>query len=117
MKEISFPSLEGDFFVTFEHMKLTRFLIGCGNYLISVFLLFASFRNFHLVKEYPFAFKADFGLRKVVLRAETRFAIIELYRKNPKSDFFVILVGESFRVSGVFLRVTFGTEKLGKACN
>ena len=30
------PSLEGDFFVTFDHMEQTRFLIECGNYLDSV---------------------------------------------------------------------------------
>ena len=28
VKEISSPSLEGDFFVTFDHMELTRFLIN-----------------------------------------------------------------------------------------
>ena len=37
VKEKGFPSLEGDFFVTFIHMELTRFLLGCENYLISVF--------------------------------------------------------------------------------
>ena len=58
------------------------------------FRLCACFRNFHFVKEYPLAFIADFGLRKLVLRAETRFAIIELYRKNPKVGIFVIPVGE-----------------------
>ena len=43
----------------------------------------------HLVKEYPRALIVDFDLRKVVLRAETRFAIIEHYRKkNQKFDFF-----------------------------
>ena len=38
VKEISSPSLEGDFFVTFDHMKLTRCLIDCGKSLFSVFL-------------------------------------------------------------------------------
>ena len=38
----------------------------------------------HLVKEYPLALIADMGLRIVVLRAATRFAIKELYRKNIK---------------------------------
>ena len=33
----------------------------------------------------PLAFIADFGLRKVVLRAETRFAIIKLHRKKIKT--------------------------------
>ena len=43
------------------------------------------------------AFIADFGLRKVVLRAETRFAIIELYRKkNRKIGFLVIPVGQKW---------------------
>ena len=32
----------------------------------------------HLVKEYPLALIPDLGLRKVVLRAKIRFAIIEL---------------------------------------
>ena len=82
MKEICFPSLEGDFFVTFDHMELTRILLDCGKYLISVFRPCASFRNFHLVKEYPLTFLADFGLGQVVLRAETRFAIREIYRKE-----------------------------------
>ena len=36
----------------------------------------------HLVKEYPLALIADFGLRQVVLQAETRFTIIELYQKK-----------------------------------
>ena len=75
-------------------MELTRFHLDCAKYLISVFPLCASFRNFHLVKEYPRAFKADFGLRKVVLRAETRSAIIEIYRKNIKIGFFVIPAGQ-----------------------
>ena len=39
----------------------------------------------HLVKKYPLALIADFGLRKVVLRAGTRFAIIVLYRKKIKN--------------------------------
>ena len=30
----------------------------------------------------PLAFMADFGLRKVVLRAETRLANVELYGKK-----------------------------------
>ena len=41
----------------------------------------------HLVKEYPLALIADFGLKKVVLRAETRSAIIERYRKKSKNGF------------------------------
>ena len=65
-------------FSKFDHMELARFLLDCGSYLTSVFDC-VSFRNFHLVKEYPIASK--FGLRKVVLRAETRFAIKELYKK------------------------------------
>ena len=93
VKEIGFPSLRGDFFVSFDHMDLTRFLLDCRKYLISVFPPCASFRNFHLVKEYPLAFIVDFGLRKEVLRAETRFAIIELYRKKIKKLDFVIPVG------------------------
>ena len=36
----------------------------------------------HLVKEYPLALIVDFGLKKVILRAETRFVITELYRKK-----------------------------------
>ena len=38
MKEISFPSFEGDLFVTFDHVELMRFPFDCGKYLISVFL-------------------------------------------------------------------------------
>ena len=48
------------------------------------FRLRAFFRNFDLVNEYPLTFIANFGLRKVVLRAESRFAIIDLYRKKSK---------------------------------
>ena len=74
--------------------ELKRFL-DCGYYLISVFRLCAFFRNFHLVKEYHLPFIADFGLRKVVLRAKTRFAIIEHYQnKFKKMDCFVIPVGQ-----------------------
>ena len=80
------------------------------------FRLRASFRNFHLVKEYPLAFRADLDLRKVVLRAETCFVIIELYRKNLKINFFCHSCwGKSgFLVSGVFLEVIFDTEKMAK---
>ena len=93
VKEINFPSLEGDFFVTFDQMKLTRFLIDCGDYLISVFSALCVFPKLSLVKEYAFAFIADFGLRNLVLRAETRVTIKERYRNKSKSGFFVILVG------------------------
>ena len=34
--------------------------------------------SIHLLKEYPLALIADVALRKVVSRAETRFAIIEI---------------------------------------
>ena len=51
------------------------------------FQLCASFRNFHSIKEYPLAFIVDFGLRKIVLRAESRVAIIKRYRKNQILDF------------------------------
>ena len=40
------------------------------------FRLCASFRNFHLVEGYPFAFINDFGFKNVVLQAETFFAIM-----------------------------------------
>ena len=43
---------------------------------------------------------ADFNSRKVVLRTETCFVIIELYQKNnniTELDFFVIPVGEKWR--------------------
>ena len=78
--------------MTFDHMELMSFLLDCGIYLISVFRLRVSFRNFHLVKEYTLAFIADSGLKQVVLRAETRFAIRELYKK--KINFFVTPVGQ-----------------------
>ena len=68
--EITLPILDGDFFVTFDHVKLMSFHMNCGECLISVFFrLCASFRNFHLVERYPYAlgFIADFGLRKVIL--------------------------------------------------
>ena len=81
----------------------------------SIFDSMRFFRNFHLVKEYPLAFIANFGLRKVVLRAETRFAIIERYQKTPKIGFLWFLWGKiGFLVSGVFLEVIFGTEKMAK---
>ena len=81
------------------------------------FRICASFRNFHLVKEYPLAFIADYGLGKVVLRAGTCVAIIELYRKKIKKlDFCYPYWGKSgFLVSGVFLAVIFGTGKLVNA--
>ena len=82
VKEIGFPSREGDFFVAFGHIELARFFHECGNYLISVFRLCASFQNFPLVKEYPLAFTVDFGLRKVVSQGKTRVAIMERYRKK-----------------------------------
>ena len=56
--------------------------------------LCASFRNFQFVEEYTLAFIADFGLRKVVLRAETRVVVIELYRKKSKIEFLVIPIEE-----------------------
>ena len=39
----------------------------------------------NVVKEYPLALIADLGLRKVVLRAGTRFVIMEPYRKRSKT--------------------------------
>ena len=54
-------------------------------------------------------------MRKIVLRAETCFAIIGPNQKNHKFDFFVIPVGEKgFLVSGVFLEVINGTQKMVK---
>ena len=76
VKEISLPRLDGDFFVTYDHMELTRLLIDCGSYLISIFSVPCVFPKLSFTKEYPLAFKADFDLRKVKLRAETCFAII-----------------------------------------
>ena len=100
VKEISFPSLESDLFVTFDYVELTSFLIDSEKYLIPVFLLCASFRNFYLFERY---------LRKVVLRAETCFAIIELYRKKITKLFFCdsCLRKSGFRVSGLTLGVIF----------
>ena len=40
------------------------------------------------VKEYPLALIADVGLRKLVLRAETHFTIIDLFRKKAKNWIF-----------------------------
>ena len=37
VKKISLPSLEGDLFVTFDHVKLMRFHMNCGECHISVF--------------------------------------------------------------------------------
>ena len=54
MKEIGFPSFEDDFFVTIDHMELTRgFLLVVEITSLQIFRLCVSFRNFHLVKEYP----------------------------------------------------------------
>ena len=61
----------------------------------------------------PLAFIADFGLRKTVLRAETRFAIIDLAEKLKTVDSCWSKSG--FLVSGVLLEVIFGTEKMVKA--
>ena len=41
--EISSPSLKVDFSVTFDHIKLTMFLIDCGKYLNSIFLALCVF--------------------------------------------------------------------------
>ena len=88
MKEKSYLSLNGNIFVTFIHMELTLVSYRLWKLLhFSFFRVCASFRNFHLVKKCPLAFIADFSLRKEVLRPVTHFAIIELYRKNPKNDF------------------------------
>ena len=77
-------------------MELTRFLIDCGKYLISVDPARVSSRNFHFVKEYLLALIADFGLRKTSLRAEACFAIRGFYRKHfKKLKLFVILEGEN----------------------
>ena len=43
----------------------------------------------NLVKEFPVDLIADFGLRKVVLRAESCFAIIEFHRKKIKNLYFL----------------------------
>ena len=57
----------------------------------------------------PLAFIANFSFGKVVLRAETRFAIIELCQKKSKNW--------SFLVSCELLEVIFGTQKMAKALN
>ena len=77
VKKITFPSLEGDFFATFDHtLELTRILIDCRTYLLSVFTTLCVFPKLSFGQRETHAFIADLGLRKVVLRAETRFAII-----------------------------------------
>ena len=57
----------------------------------------------HSVEEYPLALIADFGFGKVVLRAETRFAIIELCRKIEEFEFLLFLLGKKCH-SYVFLK-------------
>ena len=49
------------------------------------FRLCASFRKFHLVKEYPLASIGDFDLRKVVLRVGTCFDILKVYWTKSKN--------------------------------
>ena len=79
----------------------------------------ASFRYFHLIEGHPIASLVDFDLKKVVLRAQTCFAFMGLFlKKSEKWIFRDSCWGKSgFRVSGVFLGVMFGTEKIGKAWN
>ena len=79
VKEISCLNLEGGLFVTFDHVELMIFLFVCEK--IS-FRLCASFRNFYLVEGYSLAFIAEFGVRKVFLRAETCFAMEKFYQKK-----------------------------------
>ena len=73
----------------------------------------------HFVKEYPLAMIAEFGLRKVVLRPETRFSIIKLTGKKSKNWILCdsCWAKSGFLVSGVCLQVIFGSEKIAKAGN
>ena len=51
---------------------------------------FGLFRKLPFGRMYPFAFIADFGWKKVVLQAEEIFAIMGLFQKIQKIEFFVI---------------------------
>ena len=103
VKEIGFPIRGGDFFVTFDHMELRRFPFRL-----------CVFPELSFGQKVVLAFIPDIGLRKVVFRAETRFAIIELSRKKITIGFFCdsSWAKSGFLVSSVFFGSFFGTQKL-----
>ena len=82
----------------------------------TLFRLCVSFRNNHLVEGYRSLSKLIQACEKIVLRADTFFGTMRLFRKSPKTGFLVsFLLGKSdFRVSGVFIELFFGNEKRGK---
>ena len=82
------------------------FLFDSGDYIIPVFRLRAVFRNLYLTEEYPLASIAHSGLRKVVLRAETSFAILYLYQKKVTNlNFLCFLLGKNASVSQAYFLV------------
>ena len=86
---MSFPSLTGDLFVTFNHMELMRFLTDCWKS--------TSSRNFYLVEAYSLDFIADLGIKKGSLWAETCSAFKGFYwKKNQKQGVLKILLGKKW---------------------
>ena len=124
IKSLSFSQLyacRNLFSNDFDSVTVWLWRIGndCGKYL---FRLCASFfLNFHVVKKYPLVFIADFGLRKVVLQAETFFGTVSLFREkmtkkwSSEMDFclssWIKVVSESY---AYFLGYFSGNEKLLK---
>ena len=60
--EISFPSIEGDLFVTFDHVELMSFLIGSGKNLISIFFISVRLSETFIWSKGTPCILADFGL-------------------------------------------------------
>ena len=80
--------------------KLDDTFFPCGNFgcrktFVSNFLTLCVVPKLSFGQRVPLALLADLGYEKKVLRAETRFATLERYRKKyKKSEFFVIPVGQ-----------------------
>ena len=115
MKEIRFQSLEGDLFVTFDHVDLI-FLIVSGKNLISVFFGSLSLsETFIWSKGTPLLFLVDCSLLET-----SSFDLFRHQKTLPKKFKKLIFCDSSlgksgFRGSGLFLGVIFGTKKIGKA--
>ena len=64
VKETSFPSLEGDLFVTFDHVELMSFLLDCGKYLIYVFFDYVPLSETFIWSKCTPCFHSTFRLEK-----------------------------------------------------
>ena len=69
------------------------FLKDCGKYLLSAFSVYVRLAQTFIWSKWPYTFKADFGLRKTVLRAETFFCI-KGPKGNSKYGFLFFLLGK-----------------------